>query len=123
MLLSGADLTIANSKGEVALHRAAQRGDPTLVQSMLEHGAFVDVRTLHLRTPLMVALLDFHLQDRAAMQRTVEVLIAADADLNAVCQGGDTALTDAMEQVVKSNNNETYSIPALVCIMLIEAGQ
>ena len=124
MLLSGADLTIENSKGETALHFAAQRGDPTLVQSILEHGAFVDVRsTSSGRTPLMTALAGFHLQDRADMQRTVEVLIAANADLNAVCHGGNTAITAAMEKIEKSNNIETFIVPASVCITLIEAGQ
>ena len=56
MLLAGADLTIANSNGDTALHFAASRGDPAIVQSMLEHGAPVDQQTAEGSTALYIAV-------------------------------------------------------------------
>ena len=56
VLLAGADLTIANSKGETALHFAASRGDPAIVQSMPEHGAPVDEQTADGSTALYIAV-------------------------------------------------------------------
>ena len=134
--LAGADLTIAASNGFTALHIAIRRGDPAIVQSMLEHGASVDcplhfgrtenmlrhstsvdVRTSRLRTPLMVAVLNYHREDRV-----IQALIAAKADLNAVDEDGTTALTMAINHIVHADNNVKYGAPASACIALIEAG-
>ena len=123
VLLTGADLTIANMHGDTALHLGARLGNPAIVQSLLEHGAPLNARTPELRTPLMAAMLGFHLGDRVNMQRTTEMLIAANADLNAVGHTGQTALFIAVCQAAFSPSNVTYFVPASVCIALIEAGQ
>ena len=122
-LLTGADLTIANMHGDTALHLGARLGDLSVMQSLLEHGAPLDARTPELRTALMTAMLGFHLGDRVNMQRTTEMLIAANADLNAVGHTGQTALFIAVCQAAFSPSNVTYFVPASVCIALIEAGQ
>ena len=75
------------------------------------------------RTPLMTAMLSFHLGNRVNVQRTTEVLIAANADLNAVDHNGQSALFMAVYQAAPSASNFTYLVPASVCISLIDAGQ
>ena len=58
MLLTGADLTIANSLGDyTALHMAAQLGGQAVMQSMLEHGAPVDQQSADGRTALHLAVI------------------------------------------------------------------
>ena len=56
-MLAGADLTIATSYGGRALHMAAHRGDPEIVQSMLEHGAPVDCQSKNGNTALHIAII------------------------------------------------------------------
>ena len=56
MLLAGADLTIANSDDETALHFAACQGETAIVQSMLEHGAPVDKQGANGSTALHIAV-------------------------------------------------------------------
>ena len=111
--------------GDTALHYAAGLGDLAVMQSLLEHGAPLDARTheLQLHTPLMTALSTFHLGDTENMQRTTEMLIAANADLNAVDHNGQSALFIAVCQTAPSPSNLSYLVPASVCIALIEAGQ
>ena len=120
---AGADLTVKDADGNAALHYAALRGEPTVVQCLLEHGAFVDTHTPQLFTPLMVALAYFRDEDKAAMQRTIEVLLAANADPNAAAPNGITVLLVALAQAGSPDSNENYQVPASVCILLIEAGQ
>ena len=123
VLLTGADLTIANSLGDyTALHMAAQLGDLAVMQSLLEHGAPLNARTPELRTPLMTATIGFPLRDTENMQRTTEMLIAANADLNAVDHNGQTALMMALCRALNSDSNLTYLVPTSACIALIEAG-
>ena len=71
-MLVGADLTIASLKGDTALHFAARRGDPTIVQSMLEHAAFVDEQGANGNTAL-------HLAVKARSKSTMLVLLKAGA--------------------------------------------
>ena len=124
MQKAGVDLAFANAEGNVALHCAVLRDDPTVVQCLLEHGAFVDSHNSHLLTPLMAATYGFRNEDKAAMQRTIEVLLAANADPNATDTNGVTILTVALAVRAKSaDSNGTYRVPASVCILLIEAGQ
>ena len=125
IVLAGSDLTIANSDGNTPLHLAAQRGAPTLVKCLLEHGASVDVVTPQLRTPLIAAIANFSTEDPADMQLIIEVLVAAKADLNVIDQDGNTALTtallsydNAVDQIAKHR-----LVPASICILLIEEGQ
>ena len=54
--LAGADVTIVNSNGDTAMHFAAFRGDTEIVQSMLEHGAFVDAQAAKGSTALHLAV-------------------------------------------------------------------
>ena len=123
MCFAGADLTIVQSNGETALHSAARRGDPAIIQRFLHHSTLLDARNTKLLTPLMVLLLSFRLQNRADMQEATEMLIAANADLNTVDQDGESALLMAVGLAITSDNNTvTYRVPACVCIRLIEAG-
>ena len=93
VLLTGADLTIANTDGNTALHLGARTGDLAIMQSLLEHGAPLDACSPeHSHTPLMTTVFGFHLRDRVNMQRITEVLIAANANLNAVDHVGGVHL-------------------------------
>ena len=56
-MLPGTDLTIATSYGGTVLHMAAYRGDPEIVQSMLEHGAPVDCQSTNGNTALHIAII------------------------------------------------------------------
>ena len=122
-LLAGANLTVVDVDGNAALHCAVLRGDPTVVQCLLEHGAPVNSRNSQLNTPLIVATASFRHADKAAMQRTIEVLLAANADLNAVDQNGVTVLTLALAHAESPDSNKKYVVPASVCVLLIKAGQ
>jgi cytohesin len=53
---AGLDLKQANSKGETALHGAADRGADTIVQYLVEHGADINAKTRQGFTPLDVAM-------------------------------------------------------------------
>ena len=122
----GADLTIASPKGETALHSAARRGNLRIVQTLLEYNASVDAQDCEQLTPLMVAMLNFRLQDTADMQLNIEALIAANADLNAVDQDDRSALMIAVSHLnsrILGTLLDTFRVPASVCIALIEAGQ
>ena len=127
VLHSGADLTFVNSSGDTALHYAARRGDPEIIQSMLEHGACVDARsTPRLCTPLMAAVIQAHRNENSQnSQLTIEKLIAANSDLNAVDGGGNTALMLAVLELLDLENIlncEMRQVNASVSITLIEAG-
>jgi ankyrin repeat protein len=52
----GPDINQANTKGETALHGAADRGADTIVQFLVDHGAKLDVKTKQGLTPLDVAM-------------------------------------------------------------------
>ena len=103
VLLTGADLTIANTDGNTALHLGARTGELAIIQSLLSTERLWDACSPeHSHTPLMAAVFGFHLRDRVNMQRITEVLIAANADLNAVDHVGQNALLVALWQVVRS---------------------
>ena len=131
VLLSGADLTIVDPVGDTALHYAARRGDPEILQSMLEHGACVDARsTPRLCTPLMSAVMKAHRNENGLnSQLTIEKLIAANSDLNAVDENGITVLMMAVGVLAELwdsdvvPNCETRRVITSVSISLIEAGQ
>ena len=117
---------VADSDSKTALHIAALRRRPILVQSLLEHGACVDaICELHL-TPLMMSVHPsavHHNLKPADMQRTVKILIAANADLNAVDKNGRTALLLALFNFeIPENGVREDRAPSSVCIALIEAG-
>ena len=115
--LAGTDLTIATTNGLAALHIAIRRGDPAIVRSLLEHGAFVDVRsTSSGRTPLMMAMLDFRLKHRSDMELNIGTLFAADADLNAVDQNGSSALMFSVSQLVSSDRINVFQVPTSACL-------
>jgi ankyrin repeat protein len=52
----GLDLQQANTKGETALHGAANRGSDVLVKFLVEHGAKLDVKSKAGFTPLDIAM-------------------------------------------------------------------
>ncbi len=52
----GPDINQANTKGETALHGAADRGADTIVQFLVDHGAKLDAKTKQGLTPLDVAM-------------------------------------------------------------------
>jgi ankyrin repeat protein len=53
---AGLDLHAVNTKGETALHGAANRGADTIVQFLVDHGAELNVKTRQGHTPLDVAM-------------------------------------------------------------------
>ena len=52
----GGDINQANTRGETALHGAANRGADTIVEYLVAHGAKTDVRSKQNFTPLDVAM-------------------------------------------------------------------
>ena len=56
MMETGLDVRTANSRGETALHGAADRGADTIVQYLAEHGADVNAKNKRGYTPIDVAL-------------------------------------------------------------------
>ena len=138
VLLTGADFTIVEPNGDTALHRAASRGNPEIIQSMLEHGACVDARTPSLCTPLMAAVMNVHCNENEQdSQLAIEKLIAASSDLNQVGETGNTALILAVAELCQVDtgsgilavdshvvsNCEMRRMNVSVSISLIEAGQ
>ena len=53
---TGLDLTQTTTRGDTALHGAANRGADTIVQFLVDHGAKVDVKNKQGYTPLDIAL-------------------------------------------------------------------
>ena len=49
------DVNAVNDNGDTALHGAAFRGDPTIIQLLVDEGADLSAKNLHGLTPLMVA--------------------------------------------------------------------
>ena len=49
------DVNAVNDNGDTALHGAAFRGDPTIIQVLVDEGADLSAKNLHGLTPLMVA--------------------------------------------------------------------
>jgi ankyrin repeat protein len=56
MMETGLDVRTANSRGETALHGAADRGADTIVQYLADHGADVNAKNKRGYTPIDVAL-------------------------------------------------------------------
>ena len=114
-----------------------------MIQSMLEHGACVNARSTpapgmvsRLCTPLMSAVMKAHRNENSQnSQLTIEKLVAANSDLNAVDETGNTALILAVVEswdLDNSNpgtrcafwqNYEMRRVNVSVCITLVEAGQ
>ena len=123
LIAANADLSIAGSDSATPLHLATCGGHPSLVQSLLEHGALVDAKNCNGHTPLIWAMLNFRPDNQADMQLIVDALIAANADLNAVDdKGGSNSLMLALVITSGSEDSKMYT-PAAVCIALIEAGE
>lgn len=87
---------------ELALHRAAKRDAPDVVQAILETGVPVDATDVAGETPLVHAC-------RAGATGTMEVLIAAGADVNQ--RNGMDGRTPLMAAAAKGN-------PQVVAILL-----
>ena len=79
----------------------------------------MNARNWKQHTPLMVSLFAFRDAERDTMQRTIELLISADAELDAVDSNCDTALILAVASTAESGE---YLVPPSVCIILLEAG-
>jgi ankyrin repeat protein len=85
---AAAMLTVHDKKGYTALHWAADSEHDDEVQLLLRKGAAVDTRSHSGVTPLM----------RAHLMRTVNVLLSAHADVNAVDDNGLTVLHHCAKQ-------------------------
>ena len=67
---AGLDLHQVNTRGETALHGAADRGADTIVQFLVDHGAELNVKTKQGFTPLDVAMGKASLDPAAGSQAT-----------------------------------------------------
>jgi ankyrin repeat protein len=88
LLKKGADVNRPDLDGTTALHWAAHRGDPGLVDRLIAAGARVQARNRYGMTPLLLACEN----GNAAI---VERLLAAGADPNTALADGETALMTA----------------------------
>ncbi len=103
LLQSGADVNVANDRGWTALHQAAYRNDPEMVQLFLAAGAAVDCAAHGAGgTPLAVAAFWGHREAVDVLERAGVVppnlRIAASVgrrDLVSACFAADGALTNA----------------------------
>jgi ankyrin repeat protein len=88
------DAKLLDDRGKArftALHEAADRGHPKVVEFLLDQGMSAKLRDNYDATPLIVcAQAEFSTQDRYAA--TARVLLAHDAEVNARVLGGQTAL-------------------------------
>ena len=82
----------------------------------------MNARNNEQNTPLMISVFAFCYADLEAMQRTIELLANADAELDAVNWNCDTALTQAFTRKGPNGDYEMH-VPAAVQIALIEAGK
>jgi ankyrin repeat protein len=64
----GADVNAANVQGDTALHGAAQRGSPSLVDFLVARGATLNLKNKQGRTPLDEALAYFPPREQAAVR-------------------------------------------------------
>ena len=91
LLDAGADHSLTDKRGFTPLHIAVARNDMTLVQSLLDHGAAINIRTQgDGRTPLMIAAV-------AGFEEMVELLLSLGADPSIVDGGAKSPLERAVE--------------------------
>lgn len=107
LLAAGAKIPAQIAGADGPLHYAAMFGTVDAVKSLVEHGARVDARGSYGRTPLMYAAAD------AKSVEMVDFLLKSGADVNAVNEGGDNALFDAV-----TRDNPSVAVAA----RLIDAG-
>ena len=57
LLKHGANVNLQNKFGEICLHRVVEfGGDPVIVQQLLEHGAYANLKTTEGHTPISLAM-------------------------------------------------------------------
>lgn len=84
-------LTLADEKGVLPIHFAAEKRDPALVTTLIAAGADVRVRTKNGATPL-------HFAAGAGTLDVIDTLIASGADVSDADTQGDTPLHVAVER-------------------------
>jgi ankyrin repeat protein len=98
LLNSGINVNTNNGKGFSCLHSAAASGDKEIVSFLLEHGADVLVRSHEGFTAFHWSLCaNIWERDIPKYLQTLDVLIHAGTDVNAVTDDGRTALAIAKE--------------------------
>lgn len=90
LLKAGASFSIFGDDGRSAIHRAADRGNHTIVRLLSDAGASVSGCTHHGQTALTHAVTEGQLE-------VLRVLVQAGADFEEIWQGGGTALMFAAE--------------------------
>jgi len=86
---AGADVTVAADDGSEALHHACYRGMEEVALRLVEAGADVNAAPGRRKyTPLMLAAAE-------GMDRVIDTLLGAGADVHAVARDGNTALLAA----------------------------
>lgn len=97
--LTGTTIPVTRDWGEemwLPLHRAAQRGDLTLVRLLLDHGASIDART-RFRTPMHGRETPLILASRGGYDAVAALLLDRHAGLDLLDANHRSALTHAAE--------------------------
>lgn len=97
--LTGTPIPVKKDWGEemwLGLHRAAQRGEVSLVRLLLDHGASIDART-RFRTPMHGRETPLILASRAGYDTVAKLLLERHADMDLLDANHRSALSHAAE--------------------------
>ncbi|KAI9667744.1 MAG: hypothetical protein M1821_000561 [Bathelium mastoideum] len=96
LLKHGANIDAKNSKGQTALHLAAQGTDAASVKLLLDYGANVNIKSNRGGYPL-------HSAAKRANPNMIQLLLAHGADTNAANEKGQTALDKLLVSKIESS--------------------
>lgn len=113
-LQKGANSNIRDVEGNSALHIASHSGDSLarMISLLLQYGAEVNTGNMRSYTPL-------HLAAERGYIKSVELLVAKGADVNAVTSYGSSVLSYALKKLQKeTQNGNSYLIRS--CTQIVQ---
>lgn len=116
LLARGADVNVKNVDGDTPLHQAAHNGNNEIVKLLMTMGANAKAKDFYGNGPLWQA--GFYYGDAA----TVQLLIDADADVNAKSHHDQTLLAYLKKQLTGGIPNRTRARNTEIIKILIKRG-
>lgn len=86
LIRAGANVNVCNSFGVYPVHQVCQKGRPDLLQTLMDHGAKLNIQDSYLWTPLLIAIKWMNSNEHFVC---ISMLIKADADVN-ICSKTNT---------------------------------
>lgn len=125
LLTAGADVHALEPRmGATALHKAAQRGDPDVIDLLIDHGAFIDQQTPILgNTPLIDAVLHKHAAavDRL-LRRGARTAIANHWQQTALDIAHADGLDILAQRIADHDRESREGIATLALVAAVQAG-